>query len=128
ELSSPPNVIDMICEFDGDLQASIHLNYVQFPERHCYEVIGDRGWAELDFFGGWIRHGSRSTGEIRTETFHQERDDIFRAEHAAFFDAVDGKRPPETTAADGLVSTAICEAAVESWRTGARVHVGLDRA
>jgi predicted dehydrogenase len=121
ELSSAPNVIDMIFEFDANLQASVHLNYVQFPERHSYEVTGTQGWAELDFFGGWIRHGSRSTGTVETETFQQERDDIFRAEHAAFFDAVEGKRPPETSAADGLVSTAICEAAVQSWRTAERV-------
>jgi predicted dehydrogenase len=125
ELSSAPNVIDMICEYEGDLLASIHLNYVQSPERHCYEVIGDLGWAELDFFGGWIRYASRSTGEVQTETFQQQRDDIFRAEHTAFFDAVDGKRAPETTAADGLISTAICEAAVESWRTGQRVLLAL---
>ena len=48
---------------------------------------------------------------------------MFRAEHRAFFEAADGKRPPETSAADGLVSTAICEAILESYTTGRKAGV-----
>jgi predicted dehydrogenase len=123
ELSSTPNVTDTICEYSDQLITHVHLNYVQLPERHCYEVVGDRGWAELDFFGGWLRIGSRAGASSRTETFVQERDDIFRAEHRAFFDMVEGKRAPETSAADGLVSTMICEAAVASWHNQERVRL-----
>ncbi len=125
ELCSAPNVTDTICQYDGDLITSVHLNYVQLPERHEYEVVGDLGWAQVDFFGGWIRFGDRTEGTVCTETFDQPRDDIFRAEHAAFFEAVAGSRAPETSAADGMVSTAICAAAVESWRTGQAVAIDL---
>ncbi|MCL5742351.1 MAG: Gfo/Idh/MocA family oxidoreductase [Acidobacteria bacterium] len=125
ELTSAPNVTDTICEYGGGLITSVHLNYVQLPERHIYEIVGDRGWTEADFFGSWIRIGSRPDGSVRTETFIQERDDIFRAEHAAFFEAIEGRRAPETSAADGLVSTAICEAAMQSWQTGRRVALAL---
>jgi predicted dehydrogenase len=127
EFTSAPNVTDMICEHDGDLITSVHLNYVQLPERHCYEVVGEAGWAHADFFGGWLQVGSRASGKIQTESVAQDRDDIFRAEHTAFFDAVEGKRAPETSAADGLISTAICEAAVQSWRTGERVRLESPR-
>ena len=121
ELGSSPNVADMVCEYSGGLIATVHLNYVQLPERHAYEITGDRGWIEADFFGGWIRYGSRDRATAETESFVQQRDDIFRAEHDAFFAAVDGLRAPETSAADGLVSTAVCEAAVQSWQSGERV-------
>jgi predicted dehydrogenase len=38
---------------------------------------------------------------------------------------VNGTRAPETSAAEGLVSTAICEAAIESWKTRQRVALKL---
>ena len=123
ELSSEPNVIDMVCEYRSKLITTVHLNYVQLPERHEYEIVGDRGWATADFFSGVVRYGNRAENRITEEKLTQERDDIFRAEHQAFFDAVEGKRKPETSAADGLISTAICEAALESWRTRERVRL-----
>ena len=45
-----------------------------------------------------------------------ERDDIFRLEQAAFFETIRGLREPETPAADGVIATAVCAAALESWR------------
>lgn len=125
-LSSAPNVVDLVCAYDRNLVTSIHLNYVQLPERHEYELVGDAGWAHLDFFSGCLRLGTREGGTLAVESCAQDRDDIFRAEHEAFFAMFDGKRGPETSAADGLVSTAICEAAVESWRTGERVRLASD--
>ena len=64
--------------------------------------------------GGMLRIGDRQNGTIVTEEFKVERDDVFRAEHEAFFQAVDGEREPETSAADGIVSVAVCEAAMAS--------------
>ena len=117
---------DIVCEYREPLVTTVHLNYLQAPERHEYEVVGDRGWAQADFFGGWVRFGERGRTEVEMEQLPQERDDIFRAEHQAFFDAVEGKRPPETSAADGLVSAAICEAAVQSWKTRERVPLAAE--
>jgi predicted dehydrogenase len=126
ELTSAPNVVDIVCEYPCKLVTTIHLNYVQMPERHEYEVAGDQGWAVVDFLSGSLRTGSRADGKTTVEMFHQERDDIFRGEHRAFFEAVDGKCSPETSAAEGLVSTAICEAAIESWRSQQRVRVRIN--
>jgi predicted dehydrogenase len=127
EHSSSPNVADVLCEYAVNLMTTIHLNYVQLPERHEYEVVGDRGWAMVDFFSGTVRIGTRAESSVRTETLTQERDDVFRAAHAAFFEMVEGRRGPETSASDGLVSMAICEAAVESWRTRKRVFIREER-
>lgn len=123
ELLSDPNVADIVLEYDGTLAATIHLNYVQMPQRHYYEFVGDEGWAVLDFETKQMMLGRRRAQTIETIAFPQERDDMFRAEHRAFFEAVAGAREPETSAADGLVSTAICEAIVDSWRTGRRVLI-----
>lgn len=123
EFRSSPNVADVICQYDRPLLSTIHLNYVQMPQRHEYEIVGDEGWALLNFDQGTLQVGNRRTQTAETTVFEQQRDDLFRAEHDAFFNALRGERAPETSAADGLVSTAICEAAVTSWRTGERVYL-----
>ena len=116
ELSSNPNLINTIYRYDDSLIASVHLNYVQMPERHEYEIIGDKGWAILDLMDGLLRIGTREDSKIKTENFVVDRDDVFRKEHQAFLDAVKGIREPETSADKGLVSMAVCEAIIKSWQ------------
>jgi predicted dehydrogenase len=115
EFTSNPNFADLLCEYREPLVTHIHLNYLQMPQRHEYEVAGDKGWAHLDFEKGSLTVGYRETGATSLTAYVQERDDIFRAEHRTFFDAIDGKCSPMTPAAEGLVSTAVCEAALQSY-------------
>jgi predicted dehydrogenase len=123
EFTSRPNVAEILCEYEAHFLATIHLNYLQMPERHEYEVVGDEGWAVFDFNHGVLRVGRRREQTV-TEFLHGvDKDSMVRAEHQAFLDAVAGRGKPETSAADGLVSTAICEAAVESWRKRRPVEV-----
>jgi len=123
EFSAVPNVADILLEYDAPLISHIHLNYVQMPQRHGYEVTGDEGWAVLDYEQGTLRAGYKNSQSIDTICFQQDRDDIFRAEHTAFLDAVEGLRPPETSAAAGLISTAICEAILKSWQSGEKTRI-----
>ncbi|ODS87136.1 MAG: hypothetical protein ABS46_00430 [Cytophagaceae bacterium SCN 52-12] len=124
EFSAVPNVADIVLEYDAPLISHIHLNYVQMPQRHGYEVTGDEGWAVLDYEQGTLRAGYKKSQSIDTICFQQDRDDIFRAEHTAFLDAVEGLRSPETSAAAGLISTAICEAILKSWQSGEKTRIG----
>jgi len=125
DLTSNPNIADIVCMYDAPMTTTIHLNYVQMPQRHCYELVGDEAWALLDFEAREMIFGSRARQSTEVLSFPQERDDMFRAEHRAFFAAVDGERVPETPATDGLVSTAVCDAIVESWRSRRMVNVTL---
>jgi myo-inositol 2-dehydrogenase/D-chiro-inositol 1-dehydrogenase len=125
ELSASPNVADIICDYEQRLITTIHLNYVQRPERHNYEIVGDLGWATADFQSGCVQYGDRRKDQVLTERFEQSRDDMFRAEHEAFLSAVNGERTVETSAADGLVSTAICAAALRSWQSGEQATVDI---
>lgn len=85
--------------------------------------MGDEAWALVDFDHCAIRIGRRREQTIETQSFTHERDDIFRAEHQAFFDAADGNRPPETSATGGMISTAVCEAAMRSYREGRKIRL-----
>jgi predicted dehydrogenase len=121
DLSSNPNVAAVTCEYESPLISTIHLNYVQMPERDHYEIFGDEAWAFIDWDEAIMKIGTRKNQNVETKEYPVVRDNMFRAEHQAFFDTVNGTRSPETSQADGLVSTAICEAAIESWKTRQRV-------
>ncbi|MGA2329596.1 MAG: Gfo/Idh/MocA family oxidoreductase [Bryobacteraceae bacterium] len=125
EFSSDPNVADILCRYDSALRTTIHLNYVQMPECHDYEIVGDEGWVHADMNAGRVTSGCRRTREVETWEFAQDKDAMVRGEQQAFFDAVEGTRPPSTSAADGLVSTAVCDAAIRSWRNQAIVNMEL---
>jgi len=123
EVSSNPNVATLTLLFRQPLLATIHLNYVQSPERHEYEIVGDHGFAILDANEGTLTIGRHSTGQKITEYFECDRDDTYRAEHEAYLLTIDGKRNAETPPEVGLVSMAVCDAAIESWKTGRTVEV-----
>ncbi|MCC6694376.1 MAG: Gfo/Idh/MocA family oxidoreductase [Candidatus Hydrogenedentes bacterium] len=120
-LTSNPNVADIVLDYDGALRAAIHINYVQAPQRHEYEVVGDRAWALLDAESNSLRVGSRERDAQTTETFQFERDELFEAEHQAFLDAVEGTRGPESPCKSALVSMRVVDAALRSWKQSARV-------
>jgi predicted dehydrogenase len=123
ELTSDPNVAVVVCEYDGPMISTTHLNYVQMPHLHDYEIVGDRGWAQLSFPTGLLSVHPNDGGPARTESHPPVADDLYRAEQAAFLEAIAGTREPETSAADGLISTAICDACVRSWRSRERMVV-----
>jgi predicted dehydrogenase len=122
-LRSNPNVLSLTLDYPTPLLTTIHLNYVQMPQRHYYEVVGDRAWAALDMETNRLRIGRRQEQAETTETFTLERDQLFEAEHQAFLDAVDGRRAPESPAPSAIVSMQIIDAALRSWKQSQRVLV-----
>lgn len=120
-LSSRPNFIALNCDYRRSRLATIHLNYLQMPERHEYEIVGDDGWALFDFNTGRLRLGHRASASESTEEFPVERDPMYAAEHTAFLDAVAGRRPAESPPEEAIVSMQIIDAALASWRTRAWV-------
>ncbi len=126
-LGSNPNFLALACDYARPLITTLHLNYLQTPERHDYEVIGDRGWLSLDVGKGELRRGTHGETAPTTEFFSTERDLLYQQEHQAFFDAVGGTRPPESPAAEGLASMQVIEAALQSLREHSRVALAAGR-
>ena len=123
ELTSNPNFIAISCDYERALIATIHLNYLQMPERHEYEVVGDQGWAVFDLNTGRLRVGRRAAAAEALEEFRIDRDPMYADEHAAFLEAVAGRRAPESPAADAIVSMQIVDAALASWRSRTRIQL-----
>lgn len=123
-LSSNPNLLSMVCDYAEPLLATIDLNYVQHPMRHECEWIGEKAWVRADMMEAKLWIGRHTDDSVTVETFLTERDDLYRAEHQAFFDATDGRRAPFRSAAQGMVSMEIVDAALRSWREQRRIPLG----
>ena len=123
ELQSNPNIIAVTIEYDKPLLSTINLNYVQYPDRGDCEIIGDKGWVRFDFEGNRLTIGQHATEATTHEVFTLERDSMYVAEQQAFFDAIDGKRTPESPASEAVVSMQIIEAAIKSWREQRRMPI-----
>ena len=123
-LKASPNALTMLLDYDAALTASIHLNYLQSPDRYHCEFVGDRGWLYYDLSGNTILQGDAHRQSVRKEAFQFERDAIYVAEHQAFLDAVAGKRLPESPAEEAIQSMIVLEAALQSWKT--RTRIALD--
>ncbi|MDH3711877.1 MAG: Gfo/Idh/MocA family oxidoreductase [Cyclobacteriaceae bacterium] len=121
ELMSNPNSMTMILDYQGPLTASIHLNYLQYPDRSHYELLGDQGWIFYDLNANIIYFGDRNKATVDQEEINFDRDSIYEAEHQAFFDTISEKRSAESSAEDAFQSMMVVEAAIQSWKTKQRV-------
>jgi predicted dehydrogenase len=101
--------------------STAHLNYLQMPERHEYEIVGDRGWAVFDLVQGRLRIGRQSDSSERVEVIPTDRDPLYREEHAAFLEAVAGRAEPESPSRSAIISMRVIAAALESLNTRQRV-------
>jgi predicted dehydrogenase len=120
-LSSQPNVLALTLDYDQPLLATVHLNYMQMPQRHEWEIVGDKGWIVMDADRGTIRIGLRETESESVETLGIDRDDTYRREHQAFIDCLDGLAPPESTGEFAARSVELFAMAMRSMRERRRV-------
>jgi predicted dehydrogenase len=84
--------------------ATIHLNYLQQPPMHRFEVIGTTGSLSWDQVDGGVRvfREARRGWEVFPTPPSFERNDMFLAEMRRFVDVVRGQAEPEPDLQDGL--------------------------
>jgi myo-inositol 2-dehydrogenase/D-chiro-inositol 1-dehydrogenase len=123
ELHSNPNVLSVNFDYSRPVLGTIHLNYLQAPERHEYEVVGDQGWAILDIASCRLTIGMRDSGRTSHGSFAVARDALYAAEHQSFLNAVISGSAPESPPHEALVSVLMTAAALASWRSRQRVMV-----
>ena len=123
-LSSPPNFIDTIYRYDDkSMGAHIHFNYVQHPQIHDLQIVGDKGYILGDFMSADVIVGSRESAA--TETFPSTRsgigndfNNVYRAEWNEFLRAIRGERKAENPPEQAIVSTLLMHAQIASAESG----------
>lgn len=123
-LSSPQNFIDTVYRWqDTSMGAHIHFNYVQHPQVHTLEVVGDKGYIQGDFMSASVTVGDISGA---TETFSDLRgefDNVYRNEWEEFLRAVRGERKAENDPSQAIVSTLLMHSQIESGTSGTEIDI-----
>ena len=128
-LSSPQNFIDTVYRYeDKSMGAHIHFNYVQHPQIHDLQIVGDKGYILGDFMSADVIVGSRENAD--TEVFHSTRscigndfNNVYRTEWNEFLRAVRGERQPENPPEQSIVSTLLMYSQIESAESGKEVNI-----
>lgn len=120
-LQATPNVLMVQFGYASNLLGSLHLNYLQMPQRHHYELVGEDGWVLFDGDTGEMRLGDRESRRVTTESYPFEADAIYIREHEAFLAAAAGERAPESSVEEALLAVKVADATIASWRSGQRV-------
>ena len=123
ELSSPHNVIDTLYRYDSaDIAATTHFNYVEHPQVHLLEIVGDKGYIQGDFMSGNIIVGSID-GSVEHIDASRVFNDVYRAEWDNFIRAVKGETVAENPADSAIFSTLLMYAQKESCELGKEVNI-----
>jgi len=123
-LSSPQNVIDTLYGWNEvTMGAHVHFNYVQHPQIHTLEVVGDLGYIQGDFMTASITLGTRDGKIERFTDLRGDFDNVYRAEWNEFLRAVRGERKAENPPEEAVFSTLLMHGQIESAQSGAPVDL-----
>ena len=123
ELSSPQNFIDTTYRWEGaDMGAHVHFNYVQHPQIHVMEIVGDKGYIRGDFMTAEVEVG---TIDGKKEIIDASRnfEDVYRAEWDCFVKACRGECEAENPAESAIMATLLMQAQKESGTTGKEINI-----
>ena len=126
--SSPQNFIDTVYRYEGEpMGAHIHFNYVQHPQIHDLQIVGDLGYIRGDFMSADVTVGTRNG---KTETYPATRsgigndfNNVYRAEWNEFLRAIRGERKPENPPEQAIVSTLLMHAQIASAESGRETDI-----
>ena len=128
-LSSPQNFIDTVYRYeDKSMGAHIHFNYVQHPQIHDLQIVGDKGYILGDFMSADVTVGDRETmdAEVFPSTrsnINNDFNNVYRAQWNEFLRAIRGERKPENPPEQAIVSTLLMHAQIESAQSGKEVDI-----
>ena len=116
EKKGSPAVAVTLLEYESGAVVSVHMDYVQHPQRRSVEVYGDRRTVELDLHTNVMKIFDCDEEGFHALVFDDIRDDRFRAEHEDLFEAAATGRPPRVDGPAALKALEVAERAIERIR------------
>jgi predicted dehydrogenase len=114
---------DIILRFSSRATAQIHLDYLQKPGIHRFELVGTGGKIRWDNTDGRVQllntEGDQLFPSLKSEV--DDRNQMFLDEMAHFIEVVRGTAAPECTLEDGIRALEIALAVKQSSMQGERI-------
>ena len=106
ELKANPSLAAMLIEYESGAIVSVHMDYVQHPQRRILEIFGDKKSMVYNFQTDTLEtYDSGAQGwACETRMFYNVRDEQFQREHDDIIRAVREGSRPKVTGEDGLIS------------------------
>ncbi|HVP21138.1 MAG TPA: Gfo/Idh/MocA family oxidoreductase [Anaerolineaceae bacterium] len=110
-------------KFVNGAVGSIHLDYLQRPPIHRFEIICTEGTIEWNNSSGAVRifRASTDSWESFLAPVGFDRNDLFMAEMRNFLDILRGEEQPRCTLQDGIEAIRLVEAFYQAAKSGGRV-------
>lgn len=116
--------VDMIAWYDGGLRVTVHLDLFGRPHEKTIQIVGEQGTLAWSALPNAIALGRSAEPEWETETFPNERNEMFMAVAREFVEVMDGAPVRTCTLDDGIQVMQVIEAARRSQTEGAVVTPG----
>ena len=113
EMRPEPNLSAAIFTYRSGAIVSVHGDYVQYPQRRITELYGDKATLALDLQTSVIEEYRMGREGAHVQHIPVFRDDLYRDEHTALFEAMTTRKPP-ISGEDGLAAMRVAEAVIES--------------
>lgn len=107
-----PMLAATLLRFASGAIVSVHMDYIQHPQRRTLEVFGDLKSLVLDLETDVLTAFDSAGAETQTLRFNADRNTRFRKEHQDMLDAVLRGTPPRVSGADAVKVLEIAEAAI----------------
>ncbi len=126
EIKPEPNLFALIVTFESGAVVTVHMDYIQLPQRRWLELYGDRGTLAGDFTDNQCRHYEYGNGNdgYHAYPFTLGRDDLYRAQIEEFLKAVRTTRQPVVSGREALQALRLAEAGIRSADDRAWVDIG----
>jgi predicted dehydrogenase len=111
-LKASPSTAVTVLRYESGAIVTVHMDYIQHPQRRILEVFGDRKSIEFDLSADTIRIFDTDAPGVHTLAFENVRDNRFRLEHQDLIDSARKGTPPRVDGEAGLSALAIAEKAV----------------
>jgi predicted dehydrogenase len=112
KLKAAPSTAVTVLRYKSGALVSVHMDYIQHPQRRVLEVFGDRKTLELDLQNDVLRIYDTDRPGVHTLTFENVRDTRFRLEHQDLIDSARLGTKPRIDGEAGLSALAIAEKAI----------------
>ena len=117
ELTANPGLAALLVEYASGAVVSVHMDYVQHPDRRILEIYGDLRTLSYDFVTDTLEVFDSERPEAHeVRRFRNVRDEQFQREHEDALSMVRTGTRPRVTGEDALRSLSLAEAAINRLR------------
>lgn len=117
---STEHSVEILLEFHDKFTAEVHLDFLQLPPRRIWEIVGDKGRIEFDYYENALRlyllNSNNRNGytEKKISFDNFERNQLFFSEIKGFIKDVRKLKHPDISLEDGIANLMILMAAHKS--------------